>query len=126
MSKKLDLGNWHDKIGTTHENSPNREAANKATRGSRRYKEMIDRDSKKTDFWKNMPFTFSKPAKRFNPRRDVFLLCGGCQNIAAVTKNTVAIVCPKCKDYFVANEFNRFENQEDLLNVLEKTEPDVD
>lgn len=126
MSDKLKLGNWHDKIGTARENSPNREAANKHIKGNRAYKEMIDRDSKKTDFWKNMPFTFSKPAKRFQPRRDIYLIHDTCQGVNAVTRYTVGIVCPKCKEFFTSNETNRFETQEDLIEALSNLEPDVD
>ena len=118
------LGNWHDGIGTSRENSPNREAPNKHEKGTRRYREMIDRDSKKTDFWKNMPFTVSKPPKRTQPRRDIFHICDSCHAISLVNKHTAGRVCGECKSYTSVNSSNSFHSEEELEAFIGPHEPD--
>jgi len=113
------LGNWYDGIGSPSENSPNREAPNKHIKGGRRYREMIDKDSKKTDFWKNMPFTFSKPTKRTRARRDVFMVCFECNHIQMVNKHTAGKVCSKCKKYTNVGADNTYASEEELLVALD-------
>lgn len=122
---KSPLGNFYDGIGTSHENSQNREAPNKHTKGGKRYKEMIDRDSKKTDFWKNMPFTFSKPAKRTRARRDIFMVCFECNHVDMVSKYTAGKVCSKCKRYTNVGPDNTYQDEEELVAALEALEPDT-
>jgi len=82
----------------SREDSPHREAPNKQTRGTKKYKEWIDRESRQLDKFGNLPFTFGKPAKKTQARRDVLFQCG-CGLITAVSKNTCGIECGKCKKY---------------------------
>lgn len=118
------FGNWHDKIGTTHENSPNREAPNKHTRGDKKYKEMIDRDSKNADRYKNLPFSFNKPPKRTQPRRDIFMVCSKCGHVDLVNKYTAGKVCKGCKSYTDVSAANTYHTEEELMVVLESQPPD--
>jgi len=113
------LGNWHDGIGTAAENSPNREAPNRHNKGTRKYKEMISRDVKKTDFWKDLPFTFSKPKKRTHARRDIIHLCDHCSAISVVNKYTAGRGCSKCFKYTSVNEGNTFTTEDELVTELE-------
>jgi hypothetical protein len=113
----IKLGNWHDRIGTPYENSPHREAPNKHIKGGKKYKEMIDRGSKEADK-KNLPFTFSKPPKRTQPRRDIFHLCDNCMSVAVVNKYTAGRVCSGCKNYVSINETNTFSTEKALLEAL--------
>ena len=110
----MKFGNWHDKIGTDRENSPHREAPNKHIKGTKKYLEMIDRDSKVSDRFKNLPFTFSKPLKRTQPRRDIFHVCDNCAELTAVNKNTAGRVCGGCRKYTSVNETNTFATEEEL------------
>jgi len=84
---------------TSRENSPNREAANAHRMGKKKYKEMIDKSSKQLDKYGNLPFTFSKPPKKTQKRRDVYYQCTNCTEITSVNKNTRGIVCPKCHKF---------------------------
>lgn len=86
--------------------------------GDKRYKEMIDRDSKRADTWSNLPFTFSKPAKRTQAIRDILFSCPSCERVTGVSKYTVGIVCVQCKTYTTISEENTFHNQEELEEVL--------
>lgn len=122
---KNPLGNWYDGIGTTHENSANREAPNKHIKGGKRYKEMIDRDSKKTDFWKNLPFTFSKPPKRTKAREDIFHICDLCNHVSMVSAYRVAHTCHSCKQYTSVNDSNKFFTEEAVTAELEARLPDT-
>lgn len=108
------LGNWHDSIGTDRENSPNREAPNKHIRGSKKYKEMIDRDSKRSDSWGNLPFTFSKPPKRTRPIEDIFHVCDHCGYVSTVSKLRVGQECRGCKKYSRVTPDNTFNDEESL------------
>lgn len=113
------LGNWYDGIGTEHENSSNREAPNRHLKGSKKYKEMIDRDSKNTDFWKNMPFTFSKPKKRTRARQDIYHICDACGHVSMVSRYRVSQTCGGCKAYSSVNETNKFNTAEEVTAALE-------
>lgn len=114
----IKLGNWHDKIGTSAENSPHREAPNKHIKGSRKYKEMIDRGSKEDDK-KNLPFTLGKPAKRTNVRRDIFHLCEHCLAVSMVGKYTVGKICSDCKRFASVNKENTYKTAEKLSEALD-------
>jgi hypothetical protein len=114
MSKKVDFGNWHDSIGTSAENSRNREAPNKHIKGSKKYKEMIAKDTKRIDDHGNMPFTFSKPAKRTKHREDIYFLCDSCQHISFVSKYRVGQVCRGCRSYVSVNATNTYHTEEEL------------
>lgn len=116
----IKLGNWHDEIGTSHENSAHREAPNKHLRGTKKYQEMIDRDSKNSDRFKNLPFKISKPPKRSQPRRDIFNICNYCRDISVVNKNTVGRVCCKCTKYTSVSSDNSYKTEEELLTALEQ------
>ena len=113
----IDFGNWHDEIGTPHENSPNREAPNKHIRGSKKYKEMIDRGSKQDDL-KNLPFKLGKPAKTSQARRDIYHVCDYCDIISMVNKNTAGRVCTGCRQYSSVNESNTYHTKEDLVESV--------
>lgn len=104
---------------TPQEASNNREAPNKMEKGSKRYKEKIHRDSKFADKWKNLPFTFSKPAKRTQARRDIFHLCDTCQHVMLVSKFTAGMICKGCKSYSSITEANTFESEEELNEFID-------
>jgi len=116
----MKLGNWHDKIGTDRENSPHREAPNKHIKGTKKYREMIDRDSKNADRFKNLPFKFSKPPKRTRPRRDIFHVCDCCAELTTVSKYTAGRVCPGCRKYTSVNETNTFATEEELATFIDR------
>ncbi len=119
MSKpKIDLGNWHDGIGTSRENSPNREAPNKHVKDSKKYKEMIAKDTKRIDNHGNMPFTFSKPAKKTAARKDIYHVCDNCQKITFVSKYRVGHVCSGCKKYVCVSKINTYLTEEELDAAL--------
>lgn len=109
--------NWHDKIGTPAENSPHREAPNRHIRGGRKYKEMIARGSREADK-KNLPFTFSKPAKRTQARKDIFHLCDHCRAVSMVGKYTAGIVCSGCNGFASVNKSNTYVTGEELEAAL--------
>lgn len=112
------LGNWHDKIGTPAENSPHREAPNRHTKGGKKYKEMIDRGSKNADLFKNLPFSFSKPPKKTQARKDIFHICDHCGCVSMVSKHTVGLVCSGCREFTVVGESNRYFTKEELEVAL--------
>jgi len=115
----IKFGNWHDKIGTSAENSPHREAPNRHIKGSKKYKEMISKGSKFADRYKNLPFKFSKPPKRTQFRRDVYMSCYHCHQCDVVNKYTAGKVCSKCSKYTSVNEGNTFSTEDELLSFLE-------
>jgi hypothetical protein len=78
---------------TDRERSPNREAPNRHDKGRRRYRDMMDRGSSEA-VEKNLPFTFSKPARRV--ARTVPCSCPDCGLGIIVTKTTVMVVCSGC------------------------------
>ena len=124
MSKKVDLGNWHSKIGTSAENSPNREAPNKHSMGSKKYKEMIARDTKRIDTQGKMPFTFSKPPKTTRYREDIYHLCDKCQHISFVSMYRAGQVCKgDCRGWTVVNKSNTFSTEEELDARLQELTP---
>lgn len=117
MSK---LGNWHEGIGTSRENSPHREAPNKHVKGSKRYKEMIAKDTKRIDDHGNMPFTFAKPTKRSHARRDIYHMCDNCNHVSMVSKHTAGRTCSCCKNYTSVNDGNSFNTEEELMEAVEQ------
>lgn len=123
MSKKVDFGNWHNKIGTSAENSPNREAPNKHQMGRKKYKEMIAKDTKRIDEQGKMPFTFSKPAKTTRFRKDIYHLCDKCLSICFVSKYTAGKSCSGCQSWSPVNNTNTFETEEELDVRLKELEP---
>lgn len=107
-----------DPHNTTHENSPNREAPNRHERGSKKYKQWVDRENTKSDL-KNLPFTFGKPkTKTRRQRRDIFHVCDSCQNITMVSKVTCAFVCSNCRGYSRVNSSNIYKTHEDMEVAL--------
>ena len=118
----MKLGNWHSDIGTSAENSPNREAPNKHSMGGKKYKEMIAKDTKRIDAQGRMPFTFSKPPKTTRHREDIYFVCDGCSHITFVSKYRVGQVCKGCKEYVSVNKSNTFETEEELDLALRARE----
>jgi hypothetical protein len=117
---KLDLGNWHDDIGTSAENSPNREAPNRHEKGSRAYKEWVHKDTERIDKYSNLPFTFGRPKKTTQYRRDVHVMCTECTKTTAVNKYTCGYVCNSCNKYISVAEDNCFSNEEEYEALLER------
>jgi hypothetical protein len=60
--------------------------------GLQEYREKIHKESKIADK-KNLPFTFSKPWKA---KKQSQFKCG-CGHIFLASKNTVMVICSKCK-----------------------------
>ena len=116
---KIDFGNWHDSIGSSAENSPNREAPNRHTRGGKKYKEMIAKDTKRIDDHGNMPFTFSKPSKRTRYREDIYHVCDKCKQISFVSKHRAGQVCRGCSSYTSVNSSNTYHTEEELDTALQ-------
>lgn len=114
----IKLGNWHSDIGTSAENSPNREAPNKHSMGTKKYKEMIAKDTKRIDAQGRMPFTFSKPPKTTRYREDIYHLCDKCQHISFVSKHRVGQACKGCKEWTSVSSTNTFHTEEELDLVL--------
>ena len=112
--------------GTTHSDSKNREAPNKQTRGSKKYKDWIAKDTKRIDKHGNMPFTFIKPPKKTQARRDVMAVCDNCHHVSLVNMYTAGVVCSSCKKYTSVNEDNKFTNENDLVEYLEELESSGD
>lgn len=121
MNPKLDFGNWHDKIGSSAENSPNREAPNKHSMGNKKYKEMIAKDTKRIDDQGKMPFTFSKPPKTTRYREDIYHLCD-CKHISFVSKYRAGQVCKGCRKYVSVGKDNTFETECQLDKALQDIE----
>ncbi len=113
----IKLGNWHDGIGTSRENSPHREAPNKHLKGSRKYKEMIDRGSKEAAK-KNLPFSFSKPPKKSKPREDIFHVCDRCGYVSMVSRYRAGQGCYGCKQFTSVNSSNTFATEEEMNTEL--------
>lgn len=120
MTKKVDFGNWHSKIGTSAENSPNREAPNKHIKGGKKYKEMIAKDTKRIDSQGRMPFTFSKPAKSTRYREDIYHICDSCHHVSFVSKHRAGQVCKGCKGYTSVNKSNTYETEEEVDLVMQE------
>ena len=112
------MSSWYDKIGTSHENSSNREAPNKHIKGSKKYKEMIARDTKRIDDHGNMPFKFIKPPRRSQPRREIFFVCKHCSKVGIVNKYTVGAECSGCQKYTSIGDENKYSSEEALLEAL--------
>lgn len=123
---KIDLGNWHDGIGSSAENSPNREAPNRHMRGGKKYKEMIAKDTKRIDDHGNMPFSFSKPAKKTRYRLDVYHVCDKCTHISFVSKYRAGQVCGGCRKWSTVNNTNTYHTEEELDAALRKPAPEDD
>lgn len=102
---------------TPSENSPNREAPNRAAIGGRRYKEMIDKSTKGIDKYSNLPFKFIKPPKGTQRTRDCYYECE-CGVMFAVSKVTCGVICGSC------NKYQSFS--EDRLYIKEESEVLVD
>ncbi len=113
------MSDFYSGRGTKYSESKNREAPNKHAKGSKKYKEMIQRGNKAAD-QKNLPFTFIKPPKGTQARRDIAAVCTDCQTVCMVNKNTCGTTCTKCRAYFSVEEgVNRFETEAELDAYLE-------
>lgn len=69
-------------------NDVQREPANMAEKGSRKYREKIHADDKKAE---NLPYKFSKPAK--NKLKNIYIKCTACNKDIFVTEDTILVVC---------------------------------
>ena len=72
-----------------------RESANRMERGSKKYREMIHKDSKRIDDHANLPFTFGKPSKP-KPTNTLFT-CSNCGHESYVCEETLLVICSSCK-----------------------------
>ena len=63
--------------------------------------ERIHKESDFIDKNKNMPFTFSKPKQA---KMSVIKVCSNCKNPISVNKDTVGVICRKCKTYASVEE----------------------
>jgi hypothetical protein len=88
---------------TDKESSPNREAANKHDKGSKKYREMISKQTR-IENQKNLPYSFSAPKK--SGARNVICQCPHCEDTTAVTKNTIMVICGQCKKSYSVTEEN--------------------
>lgn len=64
--------------------------------GIKKHNERIHRESRIVDSHKNLPFKFSKPKKS---KKHVLMKCKRCNHIVSLQKNSVGMICPKCKKY---------------------------
>ena len=74
-----------------------RESYQSQVMGKKKYREMISKDSKRTDGNTNLPYTISKPSK-MKPLK-VHLLCGKCENGYFVSEDTLIAICGYCKHF---------------------------
>ena len=72
-----------------------RESTQSQTMGNKKYREMIHKDTKRIDNTSKLPFSFSKPQKS-KPLNTAFL-CENCGHTAAVTEETLLVICSGCK-----------------------------
>jgi hypothetical protein len=103
--------------GSSYENSDSRVAANRHAKGDRKYKEVISRDNNGSS-GKNLPFSFIKPPKRWQPKRDVFHVCDLCFGVNLVNKNTAGKVCSCCGKFTKVHQDNTFDSEESLESFL--------
>lgn len=66
--------------------------------GIEKHNKKIHSDSEYADKYKDLPFSFSKPATSVN-KRTVIKSCSNCGEPASVHENCVGIVCSECKQY---------------------------
>lgn len=108
--------------GTSYENSDSRVAPNRHVKGDKKYKEIIARDNNGSN-GKNLPFTFIKPPRRWQPRRDILHACDYCFSVRLVSKNTAGRICSSCTKWSNIHQDNTFESEEalnDFLNLLQE------
>lgn len=74
------------------------------TLGVKKHNERIHRESRHTDHYKNMPFTFSKPPKARGS--SIYVKCDNCGNVTSATTITVGIICKKCSKFSSVTEVN--------------------
>lgn len=72
------------------------------TLGVRKHNERIHRESKNSDDYKNLQFTFKKPPKARG--RSIFVKCDNCGNIISATSITVGVICKECKKFSSVTE----------------------
>ena len=72
--------------------------------GLRKHNERIHRESKRSDNYQNLPFTFRKPQK---PKgRSNYIRCDNCGHITSGTTITVGIVCNECNKFSTVTEIS--------------------
>ena len=84
--------------------SKNREAPNKHEKGTKAYREWVQKESKRSDDYGNLPYQFSKP-KRDKPR-NLSVSCLHCGEVTNVTETTVAVICRQCGNLYRVSEEN--------------------
>lgn len=62
--------------------------------GEQKHRERIHRESALTDKYKKLPFEFSKPPRN---KQSCAFRCSDCGSFFFAPKNTVMVVCRKCK-----------------------------
>ncbi len=91
-----------------------REAPNQHIKGTKKYKEWISKDTKRIDKHSNLPFTFIKPPKRSQARREIYFICAECEKVGLVNKNTVSSTCSGCRAYNRIEDVPNFSSEEEL------------
>lgn len=76
--------------------------------GVAKHNARIHSESSYADKYKNLPFTFSKPAKNKITR---IKFCSNCNAAAEVNKNAVGIVCRTCNKYTTLLEEPIYDEQ---------------
>jgi len=64
--------------------------------GEQKLRNKIRKESKFADDHKNLPFSFSKPKRS---GRQILFKCLECGNTFFASKNTVMVICSKCRKY---------------------------
>lgn len=70
--------------------------------GLKKHNEKIHRESRRTDHYKKLPFSFSKPSRPKGPSTCV--KCNNCGHIISATTVTVGIICPACHKFSLTTE----------------------
>lgn len=104
---------------TAHENSSNRESPNRHEKGTKKYREWIQKENEQADQQGKLPFTLGKPPKRVQARRDIYHVCDFCRQITMVNRFRAGQTCTGCRQYVSVNETNTYKNEEELMEVLE-------
>jgi hypothetical protein len=108
--------------GSSYENSNARVAPNRHAKGDKKYKEVISKDNNGQG-GKNLPFTFIKPPKSWQPKRDIFYVCDFCFEVRMVNKNTVGRVCSGCQKFSKVHTDNSFSDVDSLNSYLALLNP---
>jgi len=70
--------------------------------GVKKHNERIHKESKYSDNYKNLPFSFRKPPKPTG--RTSYVECNNCGNVSCATTATVGIICNACGKFSSVTE----------------------